>query len=135
MKKYILFTLFTLVALFLAAAGDADNAVAERSSATVTEPVAAEVAAFLPLSGEPLNDHWEFHSRLPDLSGVAGLQLRSQHQSRLHPARFCGDCPAVCRFLRFDAGCRAGFRGDVEGGSSCPVRLAAVIEVRAGPCA
>ncbi|UKI31727.1 MAG: hypothetical protein L6W00_29035 [Lentisphaeria bacterium] len=76
-----------------------------------------------------------FTPRLPDLSSVAGLQLRTQHQSRLHPARLCGDCPTVCRFLRFDAGCRAGFRGDVEGGSSCPVRLAAVIEVRAGPCA
>lgn len=134
MKKYILFTLFTLVALFLAAAGDADNAVAGCSSST-PESVAVESAAFLPLSEEPLNGHWEFHSRLPDLSSVAGLQLRTQHQSRLHPARLCGDCPTVCRFLRFDAGCRAGFRGDVEGGSSCPVRLAAVIEVRAGPCA
>lgn len=134
MKKFILFSLLALAALFLAWAGSAGNAVAGCSS-TVTEPVAADVAAFLPLSGEPLNDHWEFHSRLPDLSGVAGLQLRSQHQSRLHPARFCGDCPAVCRFLRFDAGRRAGFCGVVEGVSPCPVRLATVIEARAGPCA
>ena len=134
MKKFILFSLLALAALFLAWAGCAGNAVAECSCAA-PESVAVESAAFLPLSGEPLNGHWEFHSRLPDLSSVAGLQLRTQHQSRLHPARLCGDCPAVCRFLRFDAGCRAGFRGDVEGGSSCPVRLAAVIEVRAGPCA
>lgn len=134
MKKFILFSLLAFAALFLAWAGSAGNAVAGCSSST-PESVAVESAAFLPLSEEPLNGHWEFHSRLPDLSSVAGLQLRTQHQSRLHPARLCGDCPTVCRFLRFDAGCRAGFRGDVEGGSSCPVRLAAVIEVRAGPCA
>lgn len=133
MKKFILFSLLALAALFLAWAGSAGNAVAGCSY--TPESVAVESAAFLPLSEEPLNGHWEFHSRLPDLSSVAGLQLRTQHQSRLHPARLCGDCPTVCRFLRFDAGCRAGFRGDVEGGSSCPVRLAAVIEVRAGPCA
>ena len=133
MKKFILFSLLALAALFLAWAGSAGNAVARCSS--TPESVAVESAAFLPLSEEPLNGHWEFHSRLPDLSSVAGLQLRTQHQSRFHPARLCGDCPTVCRFLRFDAGCRAGFRGDAEGGSSCPVRLAAVIEVRAGPCA
>lgn len=133
MKKFILFSLLALAALFLAWAGSAGNAVGGCSS--TPESVSVESAAFLPLSEEPLNGHWEFHSRLPDLSSVAGLQLRTQHQSRLHPARLCGDCPTVCRFLRFDAGCRAGFRGDVEGGSSCPVRLAAVIEVRAGPCA
>ena len=133
MKKFILFSLLALAALFLAWAGSAGNAVGGCSS--TPESVAVESAAFLPLSEEPLNGHWEFHSRLPDLSSVAGLQLRTQHQSRLHPARLCGDCPTVCRFLRFDAGCRAGFRGDVEGGSSCPVRLAAVIEVRAAPCA
>ena len=133
MKKFILFSLLALAALFLAWAGSAGNAVGGCSS--TPESVAVESAAFLPLSEEPLNGHWEFHSRLPDLSSVAGLQLRTQHQSRFHPARLCGDCPTVCRFLRFDAGCRAGFRGDAEGGSSCPVRLAAVIEVRAGPCA
>lgn len=133
MKKFILFSLLALAALFLAWAGSAGNADAGCSS--TPESVAVESAAFLPLSEEPLNGHWEFHSRLPDLSSVAGLQLRTQHQSRFHPARLCGDCPTVCRFLRFDAGCRAGFRGDAEGGSSCPVRLAAVIEVRAGPCA
>ena len=134
MKKFILFSLLTFAVLFLAAAGGAENSISECSSIT-TESVSVDSSAFLPLSEEPLNGHWEFHSRVPDLSGFAGLQLRTQYQSRLHPVRFCGDCPAVCRLFRFDAVRGVGFRGAAEVLSPCPVRLTAAIEARAGPCA
>lgn len=132
-KKFILFSLLMPVVLFLVTAGGAGGTVSEGSAAAEAAPV--ESAAFLPLSEEPLNGHWEFHPRVPDLAGVAGVQLRTQHHSRLHPARFCGDCPAVGRFLRLESGGTAGFRGVFEAVSPCPVRLAAAVEARAGPCA
>ena len=129
MKKYILFVILALAALSGAATGRAVGFSAAGAPA-VSETVTAE--ALLPLDDEPINGNWEFLSRLPDLSGVAGIH-RLHQQPRSHSARFCGESPALSRPFRFSAGVHSGFRGVAAAISPCPERLAAAIEARAGP--